>query len=30
MQVTSLLACSYFQPIYKEYLSTRQIFLSIS
>jgi len=26
MQVTSPLTCSYFQPISKEYLSTRQIF----
>jgi len=26
MQVVSLLTCSYFQPINKEYLSTRQIF----
>jgi len=26
MQATSLLTCSYFQPINKQYLSTRQIF----
>jgi len=30
MQVTSVLTCSYFRPINKEYLATRQIFLSIS
>jgi len=28
MQVTSLLTCSYFRPINKEYLSTRQIFFT--
>jgi len=27
MQVTSLLTCSYFWPINKEYLSTRQTFV---
>jgi len=26
MQVTSLMTSSYFQPIHKEYLSTRHIF----